>query len=55
MLASSVPVIGKAVSGKVTSVNSVEASALQSTVEGAASVATGSAVVGGEKTKRRKA
>ena len=54
MLAGSVPVIGKAVSEKVTSVSSVEAAALQETVEGAASVATG-ATVGGEKTKRRKA
>ena len=54
MLASSVPVIGKAVSGKITTVNSVEAAALQETVEAAASVVTGSAVAT-EKTKRRKA
>lgn len=54
MLASSVPVIGKAVSAKVTTVNSVEAVALQETVEAAASVATGSAVAS-EKTTRRKA
>lgn len=53
MLASQVPVIGKAVSGKVPTVNSVKAAALQETVEGAASVATGAAV--GDKTKRRKA
>lgn len=52
MLASSVPVIGKAASGKVTSMNSVEASALQETIEEAASVATG-AGVGGEKSKRK--
>lgn len=55
MLAGEVPVIGKADPNKLVGVESVKATAMQETLEAAASVASGSAVASDKTRSRRKA
>ena len=54
MLAGEVPVIGKADPNKVLSVEPAKATAMQETLEAAASVASGSAIPGDRTENRRR-